>query len=345
MADRRTNSANAFETVLTAEFGPTALTASLEVVLGLTTPVYLTFDPDNTLVHREYIYFDGSIVGNDISTTSLANRYLTGSVANSGITHPVGTVVRMTPTKQQFDDIHDRVDTRMATASHTRSAHDALGISHSSLGGLANDDHPQYHTDARGDARYVRNTGGTLTGAVLLPDGTVAAPSLGFSADTNSGIRRVAEDAVGLVAGGVDAAVVRTTDFHPGTTNVRDLGTATVRWRDLYLSRRLFLTAFREMTRALGAVAAGSTWTVDPALATMYSVDVSAGATTAAFAAAANGDSFMLRVYMSAAQAVTWPVGIRWRGGVAPTLEIGSNILSFWMEGGVWWGAPDGVFS
>lgn len=35
---------------------------------------------------------------------------------------------------------------------------------HGSLIGLADDDHPQYHNDARGDARYLQLTGGTLTG-------------------------------------------------------------------------------------------------------------------------------------------------------------------------------------
>lgn len=38
--------------------------------------------------------------------------------------------------------------------------------SHGALTGLAADDHLQYHTDARGDARYLRLSGGTLTGGL-----------------------------------------------------------------------------------------------------------------------------------------------------------------------------------
>ena len=41
-------------------------------------------------------------------------------------------------------------------------------ISHGSLSGRAADDHPQYHTDARGDARYLTLAGGTLTGAITF---------------------------------------------------------------------------------------------------------------------------------------------------------------------------------
>ncbi|HAO33197.1 MAG TPA: tail fiber domain-containing protein [Candidatus Competibacter sp.] len=41
-------------------------------------------------------------------------------------------------------------------------------IGHNALVGLGDDDHPQYHTDARGDARYLKLSGGTLSGAVTF---------------------------------------------------------------------------------------------------------------------------------------------------------------------------------
>lgn len=49
-------------------------------------------------------------------------------------------------------------------SAHTKAAHDALAIDHGSLTGLGDDDHVQYHNDARGDLRYLKLTGGTLTG-------------------------------------------------------------------------------------------------------------------------------------------------------------------------------------
>ena len=39
---------------------------------------------------------------------------------------------------------------------------------HGLLSGLGDDDHGQYHTDARGDARYVKLAGSTMTGLLLL---------------------------------------------------------------------------------------------------------------------------------------------------------------------------------
>lgn len=42
---------------------------------------------------------------------------------------------------------------------------------HSGLTGLADDDHPQYLTQARGDARYVQKTGDSMTGQLELREG------------------------------------------------------------------------------------------------------------------------------------------------------------------------------
>lgn len=43
---------------------------------------------------------------------------------------------------------------------------------HGDLTGLGDDDHTQYHTNARGDARYVRLTGSTMTGSLSMSAGT-----------------------------------------------------------------------------------------------------------------------------------------------------------------------------
>jgi hypothetical protein len=56
---------------------------------------------------------------------------------------------------------------------------------HGALTGLADDDHPQYHTDTRGDARYLQLAGGTVTGdttfsAALRGSGPVTETALGI---------------------------------------------------------------------------------------------------------------------------------------------------------------------
>lgn len=44
-------------------------------------------------------------------------------------------------------------------------------IDHGQLEGLADDDHPQYHNDARGDARYLKLTGDTVSGDLTVTGG------------------------------------------------------------------------------------------------------------------------------------------------------------------------------
>jgi len=39
---------------------------------------------------------------------------------------------------------------------------------HSTLNGLANDDHLQYHNDARGDGRYIKKTGDAMAGPLVV---------------------------------------------------------------------------------------------------------------------------------------------------------------------------------
>lgn len=135
MAARDSNFANAFETtVASVPMSATDLTVTVASTTGLTSPCYLVFDPENTNGRREYVYFDGTITGSQLSTTALTNRYLTGSAAGAGLTHPVGEVVRFSPLAQHFEDIHDRIDTKADTGHGHASTHpdlathDALGL-------------------------------------------------------------------------------------------------------------------------------------------------------------------------------------------------------------------------
>ena len=49
----------------------------------------------------------------------------------------------------------------------------------------------------------VAKAGDTMTGALLMPDGTVTAPAIGFSAETTTGMWRVATNQIGWTVGGV----------------------------------------------------------------------------------------------------------------------------------------------
>src|SRR5215471_16825365 len=81
-------------------------------------------------------------------------------------------------------------------------------------------DHPQAHADAgqphdSSTKRLIQSVNGLvdvywsgtlpglyLRGPALLDDGTIAAPGLGFTADSNTGLRRRGADEASLVAGG-----------------------------------------------------------------------------------------------------------------------------------------------
>lgn len=54
------------------------------------------------------------------------------------------------------------------------------------------------------DSRYLQLTGGTLTGALLLPAGAAATPALSFSGDTNLGLYRIGTDILGIATNGVE---------------------------------------------------------------------------------------------------------------------------------------------
>jgi len=127
MTAQETNLLNAFETTLTAQMGPTDLTATVQTTSSLATPAYLVIEPE-VVARREYILFDAAFTATTFVTTGTGKRYLTGSAAGSGLTHPVGSVVRMAPLAQHFEDLHDRIDAQ----------------DHGDLAGLGDDDHTQY---------------------------------------------------------------------------------------------------------------------------------------------------------------------------------------------------------
>lgn len=166
----QTSLQNAFETTLTAEMGPNDLSAALTSIGSLTSPAYLVIEPDSD-IQREYVLFDDTWSGSTAITTNISNRYLSGSAAGSNLTHPIGSVVRVVPMAQHFEDLWAAVS----------------AIAHATLAGLTNDDHTQYPL-ADGTRGF--------SGAVQVGE-----PSLATDAATKSYV-----DA--QVAGGIPAGVI-----------------------------------------------------------------------------------------------------------------------------------------
>jgi hypothetical protein len=98
--------ANAFETTLSSQLGASDLTINVASTTGLATPCYIVVEPDSA-TQREYIFIDSTVAATSFTTTTADNRYLSGSAAGSGLTHPSGSKVRVSPMKQHFEDIFD----------------------------------------------------------------------------------------------------------------------------------------------------------------------------------------------------------------------------------------------
>lgn len=62
----------------------------------------------------------------------------------------------------------------------------------------------RYFTEAEADDRFVKKVGDTMTGALLLPGGSAAAPALAQSGDANTGLMFPGADQLALVTGGVE---------------------------------------------------------------------------------------------------------------------------------------------
>lgn len=127
MVDQITNFVpGVFETTLSSSMGATDTTATVVTTVGApASPCYMVIDPEND-AKREIILFDDTFTGTTFVTTDLANRFLAGSAAGSGLTHAAGAVVRFSPVGQMFEDLHARITADAALAIQNTLA-DAAG--------------------------------------------------------------------------------------------------------------------------------------------------------------------------------------------------------------------------
>jgi len=111
MVDRTTNVTNFSRTTLTSSFGPSDLTATVESTSGFPAAPFIAVFEFESQARREVVLFDTAGTGTTFVTSDIGNRYLSGSAAGSGITHPAGSVVTVAPLAQHIQDLNDRVDT------------------------------------------------------------------------------------------------------------------------------------------------------------------------------------------------------------------------------------------
>jgi chemotaxis protein CheY-P-specific phosphatase CheC len=143
MADTRkaaeSTTANAFETTLSSQLGASDLTVNVASTTGLASPCYIVVEPDSA-TQREYIFIDSTVAATSFTTTTADNRYLSGSAAGSGLTHPSGSKVRVAPMKQHFEDIFDALGKVVDTAYSSGTAGEVIFNVADATASLANDE-------------------------------------------------------------------------------------------------------------------------------------------------------------------------------------------------------------
>lgn len=148
-------------------------TLPLDSALGLTAPGWLVIDPDDPLL-REYIDFTNI----NVATLEGVTRGGEGSAAG-GQAHASGARVRAVAVHQWLDAIWDDVeDLEQEDIDHV----------------AASDPHPVYLTAAEGDALYVRLSGSTMSGLLVLSGD----PSLALHAAPKQYVDTSLTDHVGL---------------------------------------------------------------------------------------------------------------------------------------------------
>ena len=151
--------------------------------------------------------------GNDITGTGgIPAANLTGSVAAARLT--------VATTQAESDN-----STKLATTAYvTAKITTLIGGAPSTLNDLnelalaINDDANYNSTLTTALATKLPLAGGTMTGAILHSDGSTSAPSISFSADTNTGFYRVGSDKIGTVVGGSLKTTLTSTGLGIGTS-------------------------------------------------------------------------------------------------------------------------------
>jgi hypothetical protein len=102
-------------------------------------------------------------------------------------------------------------------------------IDHGALAGLADDDHTQYHNDARGDARYYQKTEFVTTATAGAPvkldgSGKIAVAQLPSAIMTYEGVWNASTNSPTLADGAGDAGMV----YRVGTAGTQNLGSGNI---------------------------------------------------------------------------------------------------------------------
>jgi hypothetical protein len=225
-----------------------------------------------------------------------------------------------------------------------------------------------YATDA--DARYLKLTGGTLTGQLRADDSTsVAAPVYSFDGDTNTGIAHTGVDELALVTNGVarltfdssgNASFTNPVTIPAGSTVTGYLTTAsaastyqTQAGMSSYLTSSTASSTYAPLASPTftgspyvngsyrGNIVAVSALDIDCSAGNYFTKTINGASTfTVSNVPSSRSYSFTLELTHTSGT-ITWFSGVVWPAGTAPTLTTGKVHLFMFVtdDGGTTWRA------
>jgi hypothetical protein len=128
----RTNASNFTRFTLAADTGPTSLTFDVGDTAGAPdAPFYIVVNLRQDSL-REVVKVD-SKDSTTFTVDAIGNRYLEGSAASSGITHPTGSQILLAPVAQNLEDLWDYASPsllveNLVTANYTLALSDASKV-------------------------------------------------------------------------------------------------------------------------------------------------------------------------------------------------------------------------
>ncbi len=250
-----------------------------EVLIGAgtnITPAWTTSLSALTYLKVDSIIINDAIISSSSGAISFSDENLstTGTVSGVNVTSGENPGHTHTGTSLSAIDISD--DTNLAATSPIVLTGDTLSLNqgavdHGSIGGLADDDHTQYHNDTRGDARYYTET--ELNNGQLDNRYFTESEHLNASSGATDAGKPIKLDA----AGHVDATMVNDGDIDHGS-----IGGLTDDDHTLYSKA--------DGTRAFSGVVGGVTPVSNADLATKGYVDTAVGGAQTAYSAVIDED-------------------------------------------------------
>ena len=260
MTAQETNLLNAFETTLTGTIGASDLTITVNSVVDsasntLTAPCYLVLNPDSA-TNREVVLVSSINVGTKTLTISaIGNRYLTGSAANSGLSHASGSVVRMSPLQQHIEDLNDRIDAVPSATSTTTFTNKTIDADNNTISNLEVDNLKAGVLDT--DLSSTAGTDTTLPSAKAVKsyvDTQITAEDLDVTADSGGPISIDLDSETLDIAGGTGidtSASGNEISIAVDSTVVTESSTDTLTNKSINLANNTLTTTLAQLNTAV----------------------------------------------------------------------------------------------